>query len=96
MNPVSFGVRGSENPLRILQDARIRVLDARPYNEGAFWILCSAINHVSGLPGISTVELFLPEPPYVPVKLAPADVWLAEPAAPVSDQPEDVGAKEGA
>ena len=63
MNPVSFGVRSSENPLRILQDARSRVLDTSPYNEGAFWILCSAINHVIGQPGISTVELFLPEPP---------------------------------
>ena len=30
-----------------------------------------------------------------PVTLAPTDVWLAEPAAPVSDRPEDVGVQHG-
>ena len=44
--------------LEVLQAARSQVLNQTPFNRGAYWILCSAIDHLIGGQHTSTVTIF--------------------------------------
>lgn len=44
-----------QRTLTILQEARGRVMQARPYHESAYWVLTSAIGHVIGV-RVSSVD----------------------------------------
>jgi hypothetical protein len=46
----------TQSPLKVLQDARDRVLADSPFNISAYMVLCSAIGHVIGL-RVSSVEI---------------------------------------
>ena len=49
----------TQTPLKVLQDARDRVLTDSPFNISAYMVLCSAIGHVIGLRVSSVDRLML-------------------------------------